>query len=96
MNDAKDDEAVERWLTSALVDEPLRDDGFTTAVLDRIHRRADRRRTLLTIGWVAAAIPVFTSIPGASVLWASVTPASLAAMMMLSALCSLVWIATTD
>lgn len=96
MNDAKDDETVERWLTSALVDEPLRDDGFTTAVLDRIHRRADRRRTLLTIGWVTAATAVFASTPGASVSWASITPASLAAMMMLSALCSLVWMATTD
>jgi hypothetical protein len=96
MNDAKDDEAVERWLTSVLVDEPLRDDGFTTAVLDRIHRRADRRRILLTIGWAAAATAVFASIPGASVSWASVTPAGLAAMMMLSTLCSLVWIATTD
>ena len=71
-------------------------DGFTTAVLNRIQRRADRRRTLLTIGWVAAAIAVFTSTSGASVSWAAVTPASLAAMMMLSALCSLVWIATTD
>jgi len=96
MNDARGDDDLDRWLTSVLADDPLADAGFTTAVLHGINRRAQRRRTLLTIGWVAAAAAVFAGTPGVATSLAPVTPATLGAMMTLSALCSLVWMATTE
>ncbi|HQZ40585.1 MAG TPA: hypothetical protein PLH72_16255 [Vicinamibacterales bacterium] len=95
MNEMPGDEAVEKWLSSALAAEPLGDDEpFTAAVLRRIDRHAGRRRLLLTIGYAAAIIVGLASIPDASVSWAAITPMTFAGMMTLSALCGLVWIAT--
>ena len=97
MIEAQDDEAVEKWLSTTLVAEPLVDDDqFTAAVLKRIDRAASRRRALLMIGYVAAVVVAFVSLPDASASWASVTPAALAGLMTLSSLCSVVWIATMD
>ena len=65
-------------------------------MLKRIERVASRRRALLTIGYVAAVVVGFVNFPDASVSWASVTPVTLAGIMTLSSLCSIVWIATID
>jgi hypothetical protein len=97
MNKTEDDEAVEKWLSAVLAAEPPADgEEFTATVLRRLGREASRRRAWLTVGYVAAGIAGLVSVPDASVVWASLTPATLAGMMTLSALCSVVWTATLD
>jgi hypothetical protein len=97
MNDDIDeqDDRLETWLASALVDEPLADRGFTTRVVNRIARWTKRRRAIVAAGWLAGAAVLIVSTPIAPGAWSAFTPAVLAEAMTLSALCGLVSLATT-
>lgn len=90
------DDEIDALLASAPADQPLRDEGFTAGVMDRIGRRSRRRRAVLTIGWLTAAGVAFATFPDATALLTWITPATMAAMMTLSACSSLVWIATAE
>jgi hypothetical protein len=95
MNDARD-EQVDASLMSALADEPLEDDGFTRGVIDLINRRRRRRRAVLAVAWASAAAIGVTTLPADAASGTPVTGSSLAAMMVLSTMVSLVWTATVD
>ena len=95
MNEPRD-EQVDRLLQSALAEEPLADERFTPGVMDLIGRRTRQRRAILTAAWMTAAGIAAATLPAASATWTSVTPSSLAAMMVLGTMSSLVWTATAD
>ena len=95
MNEPRDGH-VDALLKSALADERIVDGVFTRGVMDLINRRARQRRAILTVAWVSAAAIGLATFPSAPASWTSVTAASLAAMMVLSAISSLVWTATAD
>ena len=95
MNDPRD-EAIDTLLKSALAMEPLADGVFTQGVMDLIGRRRRQRRALLTAGWVSAGAIGLGTFPVAPAAWAAVAPTTLAAMMVLFAISSLVWTATAE
>ena len=95
MNEPRDEE-VERLLKSALAIEPLADAGFSQSVMGLIGRRRRRRRALLTVAWVSAAAIALSTFPSTPAAWAAIAPTSLAAMMVLSAISSVVWTATAE
>ena len=90
------DESVDTLLKSALAMEPLADEVFTRDVMGVIGRRRRQRRALLTVAWVSAAAIAFGTFPSAPAAWAAVAPTSLAAMMVLFAISSLIWTATAE
>jgi len=69
---------------------------FTQGVMEPIGRRRRRRRALLTGAWVSAGVIALGTFPSAPAAWAAFAPTSLAAMMVLLALSSLVWTATAE
>jgi hypothetical protein len=89
-------EAVETLLKSTLAMEPLADGVFTHGVMNRIGRRRRQRRALLSVAWVVAGAIGLATFPTAPAAWAAVAPTSLAAMMVLFAVSSLVWTATPE
>jgi hypothetical protein len=91
-----DDDRLDAALMSALSEEPLAGDVFTRAVMARVQRRSGHRRLILTIGWVAAAAVALATFPSAPAAGGPITPALLAAMMVLSAMSSLAWTAAED
>jgi hypothetical protein len=91
-----EDEVVDTLLKSALAMEPLADGAFTQGVMDLIGRRRRQRRALLTVAWVGAGAIGLGTFPSAPAAWAAVAPTSLAAMMVLVAVSSLVWTATAE
>jgi hypothetical protein len=95
MNESED-ERLDAALMSALADEPLAGDAFTGAVMGRLHRRARHRRAILTVGWIAAAVIALATFTSASASSTTVTPALLAAMMVLSAISGLAWTTAED
>ena len=95
MNEPRD-EQIDALLTSALSSETLEDGMFTRGVIDLIDRRTRHRRATLAVAWACAAAIGLATLPTALASLTSVTPASLAAMMVLSAISSLVWTATAD
>ena len=95
MNEPRD-ERVDRLLQSALAEDPLAGERFTRGVMDLIGRRTRRRRAILTAAWMSAAAIAAATLPATSATWASVTPSSLAALMVLGTMSSLVWTATAD
>lgn len=95
MNEPRD-EAVDTLLKSALAMEPLADGVFIQGVMDRIGRRRRQRRALLTVAWVLAGVIGLATFPAAPAAWEAVAPTSLAAMMVLFAVSSLVWTATPE
>jgi len=95
MNEPRD-EAVDTLLKSALATEALGDGVFTQGVMDRIGRWRRQRRALLTVAWVSAGGIGLGTFPSAPATWAAVAPTSLAAMMVLFAVSSLVWTATAE
>ena len=90
------DESVDTLLKSALAMEPLADEVFTRDVMGVIGRWRRQRRALLTVAWVSAAAIAFGTFPSAPAAWAAFAPTSLAAMMVLVAVSSLVWTATAE
>jgi hypothetical protein len=95
MNEPRD-EAVDALVKSALAMDPLADEVFTQRVMDRIDQRRRQRRSLLTVAWVSACAIALGTFPIAPAAWAAVAPTSLAAMMVLVAVSSLVWTATAE
>lgn len=95
MNEPRD-EAIDTLLKSALVIEPLADAAFTQGVIDLIGRRRRQRRALLTVGWIGAGAIGLGTFPSAPAAWAAVAPTSLAAMMVLFAVSSLIWTAAAE
>jgi hypothetical protein len=90
------DEAIDTLLKSALAMEPLADAVFTQGVMDLIGRRKRQRRAGLTVGWVSAGAIGLSTFPSAPAAWGAVAPTSLAAMMVLFAISSLIWTATAE
>ena len=90
------DESVDTLLKSALAMEPLADEVFTRDVMGVIGRRRRQRRALLTVAWVSACAIALGTFPIAPAAWAGVAPTSLAAMMVLFAISSLIWTATAE
>lgn len=95
MNEPRD-EAVDTLLKSALAMEPLADEMFTQELMDRIDRRRRQRRGLLTASWIGAVAIGLATFPSAPAAWAAVAPTSLAAMMVLLTVSSLIWTATAE
>jgi len=87
-----DNRELDALLTQRLADAPVADDGFTDGVRRRLQSHRRRRRATLLVAAIAAAIPV-ASI-GTIDLSAVVTAPQIVAMMMLAAVCAVVWIAT--
>jgi hypothetical protein len=97
MNDPETDETIDRWLAAVLAAEPQTDgEAFTALVCQKISRQARRRRALLMTAYAAAGVLGLVNVSEASAVLASLTPASLAGSMMLSAACGVVWIGTLD
>ena len=91
------DDELDAFLTSALQEPALEDRGFSRVASERLRRHRRRRRAILAcvsaIATAAASAvmawspaPVFTS--------SLVTPETVAATLILAAVCSLVWIGT--
>jgi hypothetical protein len=95
MNEPQD-EVVDTLLKSALATEPLADGVFTQRVMERIGRRRRQRRALLGVAWVTAGAICLGTFPSAPAAWAAVPPTSLALMMLLFAVSSLVWTTTAE
>jgi hypothetical protein len=95
MNEPRD-ERIDALLNSSLSHETLEDDIFTRGVIDLIDRRTRQRRAMLAVAWVCAAAIGLAILPTALASLTSITPASVAAMMVLCAISSLVWTATAD
>jgi hypothetical protein len=89
-----DDERLDAFLAGQLADTPIPDRGFAAAVGQRVqkHRRL-RRAVLGVVGGVAtvlaSALTVSADLPAPMG-----TPSMIVSLMVLTAACGLIWIAT--
>lgn len=90
-----DDRELDAFLTRQLADTPLPDGGFTHVMQRRVRAHRQRRRAVLGIAGglataLAGALPGPTDVPAVFL----VSPSGVVSLMVLTAACSLVWIAT--
>lgn len=92
-----DDADFDTWLAHQLHEAPLADAGFCAAIEQRMAARRSRRRawrviaTLCAIASAASALWLHPVLPSAA---AMASPATVAAALILTTLCGMVWIAT--
>jgi hypothetical protein len=93
----KDEDELDRFLTSALDEPPLPDAGFASGVSERLRRHRRRRRwavgAALSSGTVVTMLGLYFSPPGFDAA-STASPQAVALALVLAALCSLVWIGT--
>jgi hypothetical protein len=86
-----DDSELDDFLMQRLADVPVEDEGFTDRLRQRLRSRRRRRRTALVAAAITAAIPA-ASVGTVDLSLATVP--EMFAVMMLVAVCAVVWIAT--
>ncbi len=89
-----DDTDFDTWLEQKLHEEPLADAAFCAALEQRMAGRRSQRGALLIIATLCAIASVGIAVwlmPSAVTI---ASPANVAAALLLTALCGMVWIAT--
>ena len=93
-----DEEQVDDRMAAQFAgDEELPDDGFSGAVVARIHLHRRRRRRILSVAMSATAVGIAVAMawmPGLAEVAQVITPVNAIAILVLAAACSLIWIAT--
>jgi peptidoglycan/LPS O-acetylase OafA/YrhL len=95
IEDRRDD--FDDYLESELREPDLRGAEFTNTVMESVGRRRRRRRAALFIGCVAgsvAALLLMFLMPASPPAPLEMTPPTIAATMILAAICGIVWIDT--
>jgi len=92
-----DDDELDRFLAAALDEPPLSDRDFTSGLSERLRRDRQRRRSALGLallfGTVITVLALYFS-PAPFEAASLLTPRGIALALVLTALCSLVWIGT--
>ena len=90
-----DERELDAYLTRQLADTPLPGGGFTDVIRRRVRRYRQRRLAILASAGglataLAAALTRTADLPTVSL----VTPSAVVSLMVLTAACGLVWLAT--
>ncbi|MGH9241147.1 MAG: hypothetical protein ACRD3G_24145 [Vicinamibacterales bacterium] len=90
-----DDRELDAFLTRQLADSTIPDGGFTHVIQRRVRRHRQRRRAILAgaVGLATALVGALAGNTGLSML-SLVSPSAVVSLIVLTAACGLVWIAT--